>query len=171
MPRGGKRPGAGRRKRVPETDMRANQQSPRGRGAPTAYRPDFADQARKLCVLGATDMDLGDFFGVDRTTIWRWSAAHEEFCNALKAGKASADNRIEMSLYHRAAGYTYDAVKIMQDKGAPVIVPYREHVPPDTTAAIFWLKNRRKDEWRDKQEISHSGTVNVTTKEYVLPGD
>ena len=104
--------------------------------------------------LGATDDDLAEFFKVHRATIYRWAAKHKEFCDALKAGKDPADDRVERSLYHRAVGYTHDAVKIFLPRGATeaVIVPYKEHVPPDTTAAIFWLKNRRKSEWRDRQE-------------------
>jgi hypothetical protein len=70
---------------------------------------------------------------------------------------------VERSLYHRAVGYSYDAVKIFMPggKGKPVIVPYREHMPPDTVACIFWLKNRRREEWRDKQEVEHSGSLQI----------
>lgn len=124
---------------------------------PSKFKSEYVEQARKLCELGATDIELGDFFGVDRVTIWRWSQEHEEFCNALKAGKGSADERVERSLYARAIGYTHDAVKIFNANGVPMVVPYREHVAPDTTAAIFWLKNRRPDEWRDKQTQEHTG--------------
>ncbi|MGK7870776.1 hypothetical protein [Falsiroseomonas sp. E2-1-a20] len=121
-------------------------------GRPSSYRPEFAEQAAKLCTLGATDIELADFFKVERTTIWRWSQVHAEFCNALKVGKDAADERVQRSLFAKAIGYTHDAVKVLQHDGAPVIVPYREHVAPDTTAAIFWLKNRRPKEWRDKQD-------------------
>ena len=88
---------------------------------------------------------------------------HEEFSSALKKGKDPADSRVERSLYHRAIGYSYDAVKIFMPAGKdkPVIVPYREHVPPDTVACIFWLKNRRREEWRDKQEVDHSGSLQI----------
>jgi hypothetical protein len=65
---------------------------------------------------------------------------------------------VERSLYERANGYTYDAVKIFMPAGAkkPVYAPYREHVPPDTTAAIFWLKNRDPAHWRDVQNVEHA---------------
>lgn len=128
-------------------------------GRPSSYKPEYAQQARKLCELGATDVDLADFFGVERTTIWRWSSRHKEFCNALKAGKKAADERVEHSLYHKAVGYTFDAVKIFMPQGAskPVYAPYREHVAPDTTAAIFWLKNRRPKLWRDRVQQEHTG--------------
>lgn len=124
---------------------------------PSSYKAEYAKQAEKLCALGATDVELADFFGVERTTIWRWSQAHEQFCNALKVGKASSDDRVERSLYARAIGYSFDAVKIFNANGQPLTVPYREHVAPDTTAAIFWLKNRRPDLWRDKVHQEHTG--------------
>jgi hypothetical protein len=134
-------------------------------GRPSSYKPEYAAQAEKLCKLGATDIEIADFFGVERTTVWRWSQAHEEFCNALKAGKEVADERVERSLYARALGYTHDAVKIFNANGEALVVPYREHVAPDTTACIFWLKNRKPGEWRDKQDIEHSGGITVGTKE------
>jgi hypothetical protein len=107
-----------------------------------------------LCRLGATDAELADFFEVDVRTIYRWKIEQEDFCQALKAGKEASDERVVRSLYAKATGYTFDAVKIFQYEGEPVVVPYQEHVPPDTTAAIFWLKNRRPAEWRDRQEIT-----------------
>ena len=126
-------------------------------GRPSDYRPEFVEQARKLCELGATDIDLADFFEVDVRTIYRWKHDHDEFCQALKAGKEIADERVERSLYQRAVGYTFEATKIFNASGSPLIVPYREHVAPDTTACIFWLKNRRKNEWRDKQDVELTG--------------
>lgn len=133
-------------------------------GRPSSYVPQFAEQAEKLCRLGATDIELADFFEVERTTIWRWSQAHEEFCNALKAGKEAADERVVRSLYAKATGYTHDAVKIFMpaNADAPVYAPYREHVAPDTTAAIFWLKNRRPGDWREKTDVAHTGEVAMT---------
>lgn len=125
-------------------------------GRPSKYTEECSVQARKLCELGATDKDLADFFEVSLPTIWRWQSAHAEFCSALKVGKASADDRVERSLYHRANGYSFHALKIFQDKGTPVKVPYVEHLPPDTTACIFWLKNRRPDLWRDVTKHEHS---------------
>lgn len=129
-------------------------------GRPSSYRPEFAEQAKKLCTLGATDIELADFFKVTRDSIWRWSQTFPEFSDALKAGKEAADERVERSLYAKAIGYTHDAVKILQHDGAPVIVPYREHVAPDTTAAIFWLKNRRPKQWRDKQDADLGSATN-----------
>lgn len=120
-------------------------------GRPTGFKPQFVEQARKLCELGATDEDVANFFDVSARTIYRWQTQYEEFCQALKAGKEPADARVERSLFHRAVGYSHEAVKIFMPAGAdkPVYAPFVEHVPPDTTAAIFWLKNRKPSEWRD----------------------
>lgn len=121
-------------------------------GRPTKFKSEFVEQARMLCAKGFTDDELAQFFGVNRATIYRWKADNDAFCDAIKSGGSPADDRVERSLYERAVGYSFDAVKIMQYQGSEVVVPYREHVPPDTGAAIFWLKNRRKDQWRDKTE-------------------
>lgn len=130
-------------------------------GRPTSFKPSFCEQAEKLCRLGATDIDLADFFGVSDRTIYRWQSQYEEFRQALKAGKEGADDRVERSLYHKAVGYTFESEKIFQFQGKIVRAKTREHVPPDTTAAIFWLKNRRTEAWRDKQDIEHTGKLQV----------
>lgn len=123
-------------------------------GRPTAFKKEFIEQARKLCRLGSTDEDLADFFKVSIRTISNWKSEHAEFLRALKGGKEEADDRVERSLYQKAVGYTHDAVHFSSFQGAVTATPYREHVPPDTTAAIFWLKNRRKESWRDRQELT-----------------
>ncbi len=129
------------------------------RGRPTDYKDKYVEQARKLCALGATDKEIADFFEVATSTFYLWKAQHSEFSEALKAAKEIADERVVRSLYHRAVGYKHEAVKIFLPKDAsePVYAPYVEHVPPDTTAAIFWLKNRRSDEWRDKSHNEVTG--------------
>jgi hypothetical protein len=132
-------------------------------GRPSKFKREHIEQARKLAGLGATDREVAEFFGVSEATLHRWKHEHPEFCESLKVGKDAADARVEQSLYRRALGYSHDAVKIaVNAQGEVTQVPFTEHFPPDTTAAIFWLKNRRKDEWRDKQDIEHSGSVAVT---------
>lgn len=126
-------------------------------GRPSSYKPEYATEARKLCELGATDIDLADFFEVSDRTIYRWAAEFPDFCQALKAGKDVADERVERSLYHKAVGYTFDSEKVFQHQGVIVRTKTREHVAPDTTAAIFWLKNRKSAEWRDVSRTEHTG--------------
>jgi len=124
----------------------------------------MAKQAAKLCLLGATDADLADFFEVSVRTIERWQSQHAEFCRAVKVAKEEANDRVERSLYQKAVGFQREAVKIFMPAGSeePVYAPYIENVHPDTAAAIFWLKNRRKDEWRDKQDVDHNHKVTIS---------
>ncbi|MBR1248878.1 hypothetical protein JQ609_18325 [Bradyrhizobium sp. AUGA SZCCT0169] len=126
------------------------------KGRPSSYREEYAEQARKLCQLGATDRDLADFFEVTVVTIWSWQSRHPEFCASLNRGKEAADDRVERSLYSRATGYTYESEKIIVVDKNVQRLDIIEHVPPDVTACIFWLKNRRPAEWRDKTDHDHN---------------
>lgn len=133
------------------------------RGRPTAYREEYAKQAFNLCLLGATNQDLARAFGVSDSSIDKWLAEKAEFSSAVKAGREEADAKVASRLFSRACGYEHQAVKIVADAktGAEHIVPYTERYPPDTAAAIFWLKNRRPELWREKHEIAHTGEVTV----------
>lgn len=137
-------------------------------GRPSKFRVEYADQAFKLCLLGATDAELGRFFDVDERTINNWKDRHPEFLQSLKAGKEQADARVAETLYRRALGWEHEAVKIVADAktGTEHIVPYTERYPPDTTAAIFWLKNRRPELWRDRQQLGvhHNGRIDTSVR-------
>lgn len=132
-------------------------------GRPTDYRPEYVDQAEKLCKLGATDKELADFFDVNPDTIYEWKNKYPEFSESIKKGKDIADAEVADKLFKRATGYSHSAVKIFNNQGKVITAPYTEHYPPDTTAAIFWLKNRQPKKWRDKQEVEHG--VNDTLGE------
>jgi len=136
-------------------------------GRPTDYKPEFAKEALKLCLLGATDNQLADFFQVCRATISTWKNEHPEFLDSIKKGKIDADKTIAESLFHRAKGYSHQEDKIFLHEGKSVIVPTTKHYPPDTTACIFWLKNRVPEDWRDVKQIEarvHQGPL-IETKE------
>ncbi len=130
-----------------------------GRGRPSDYKSEYAKQAEKLAQLGATDQEVASFFDVDVRTVYRWKHDYDDFCHALKVGKEIADDRVERSLYQKAIGYEQQEVKIFMPANAeePVYAPFIAKVSPDTTAAIFWLKNRRSQEWRDKRETELTG--------------
>lgn len=125
-------------------------------GQPEKYQKEYADLAYKFCLLGADDAQLAEMFAVQESTINNWKLRHPEFLESIKKGKNIADANVADSLYRKALGYSHDAVKIFNDEGSPMEVPYVEHYPPDTTAAIFWLKNRQKKNWRDKQDVEHT---------------
>lgn len=130
-------------------------------GRPSKYKPEYVEQAAKLCRLGATDAQLADFFQVAVSTIALWKVEHKEFSDAVRLPKAEADERVEQSLFRRAMGYECDEVDIRVVGGEIVKTPIRRVYPPDSTAMIFWLKNRKPADWRDKQEMEHSGSVVV----------
>jgi DNA-binding XRE family transcriptional regulator len=121
-------------------------------GRPTDYRDEYPAQAEKLCKLGATDKELADFFGVTEQTINNWKDVHDKFFESIKAGKELADANVAQRLYERAMGFEHDSEEIKVVDGAIERVPTRKIYPPDTAAAIFWLKNRQKEKWRDKTD-------------------
>jgi len=127
-------------------------------GRPSKYKEEFAEQARKLCLLGATDADMARFFEVSESTLNLWKQEHPSFSESLKAGKELADATIAESLYQRAKGYSHPeddirTITLPAGGGSEIVItPTIKHYPPDATSMIFWLKNRRPDLWRDKRE-------------------
>lgn len=126
-------------------------------GRPTKYKAEYADLARKFCLLGATNAELAQFFDVAESSIKKWMAEIDEFSAAIKEGREVADAKVGQRLYERALGYSHAEDKIFNANGAPLIVPTTKHYPPDTTAAIFWLKNRQPERWRDRQDHNVHG--------------
>jgi hypothetical protein len=147
-------------------------------GRPTNYKAEYSAQVEKLCRLGATDKEIADFFGVSEVTINAWKKAHPQFLMSIKSGKMLADANVADRLYQRAMGFEHDSEEIKvvptgrtkprpdnqedeeqetttpaaEDHPAIVRVPIKKIYPPDTGAAIFWLKNRQPKKWRDKIE-------------------
>jgi len=126
-------------------------------GRPTKYKPEYAEQTAKLCALGATDAQLADFFEVSISTINLWKVKHPEFSESVSVPKEIADSRVEQSLYRRAMGYEHDEVDIRVVGGEIVETPIRKYYPPDSTAMIFWLKNRKSAEWREMKAVELTG--------------
>lgn len=149
-------------------------------GRPTDYRDEYCEQVEKLCKLGATDAELADFFEVTETTVNNWKITHPEFFESIKKGKIIADANVAQRLYQRATGYEYSEVTFekIDNKVNLEVTPdamittdaYRKKIvtkelAPDTTAAIFWLKNRQPAKWRDKTEQDISGNLGLTWHE------
>lgn len=151
--------------------MTKKQEKKGARGRPSSFKPEYAEQARKLCLLGATDKDLADFFGYSEQTINAWKDKHPEFLEALKSGKSVADARVERALFERAVGYSHPEDKIFIHNGKPVVVPTTKHFAPDAVSCIFWLKNRMPDKWRDKPEPQPTEDEQDIGEEYTLHTD
>ena len=118
------------------------------------YEPEFADQARAMCRLGATDEELAEHFEVCVRTIYRWRNTHEEFAEAVVIGKEHADARVERALYSRVVGCTVERTRVFKGAGdaEPVCVTYKHHLPLDPVAALHWLRVRQPEKWRIRDE-------------------
>lgn len=121
---------------------------------------------------GLTDEQIAKNMGIRRETLYAWVKKFPNISNALKRGKEVVDRQVENALLKRALGYRYDEVtKESVERLNPktkqpetVLVETKrvtKEVQPDTTAAIFWLKNRKPEQWRDKKETELSGGVTV----------
>lgn len=121
------------------------------------WNPQYVDVAKALLRKGATTFELAEAFGISSRTILKWRAMYPEFDAAFDGLGPEFDSRIERTLAERAMGYTYEAVKIFNHKGIPVVVPYVEHVPPDVGAIKHWLAVRQPQKWRVKEEIELTG--------------
>lgn len=125
-------------------------------GTKTKYRPEFVEQARKLASLGATNVEMADFFEIHIRNFHLWLNVHPELRDAIRVGKERPDERVKRSLYERATGYDYSeevAVKVGDDVR---VVTIRKHIPPDVHAGTLWLTNRRPDEWKLKRTVEHT---------------
>lgn len=127
----------------------------------TPWDASIPERAYELCLLGLKDVDLAVAFGVSVYSIDKWKQVHPEFKNALLRGKEQADGRVAEALYHKAIGYSHKTIDIRVIDGDVVKVPYIKTYPPDTTACIFWLKNRQRANWADTKRHDHTGNVSV----------
>lgn len=133
-------------------------------GRPSKYKEEFNEQARKLCLMGAVDAELADFFEVAVDTISEWKNVHPEFSASIKQGKMQADSNVADRLYQRAMGYEHPEVHISNYQGEITKTPITKIYAPDPAAAIFWLKNRQRGKWRDKIDHEVGGVDGAPIK-------
>lgn len=127
-------------------------------GVKSKYNADFHDKwAWSLAIKGATTAEIAEAFGVSSRTIERWINSFPSFKESLYNAKNIANSEVEKSLYNRACGYDYEEqetiVELNSKNGEQKPVRIRKlkrHIPPDTAAAFIWLKNRDRENWRDK---------------------
>ena len=123
-------------------------------GRPSKIKNIDFEQIKKLAAYGMTDKQLADVLNISEVTLNSYKN-NPEFLKSLKAGKQISDERVERSLFERACGYEHPEDKIFCNDGQIIVEPTIKHYPPDTTACIFWLKNRKKTEWRDTVGIEN----------------
>lgn len=122
---------------------------------------------------GLTDEQIASNMGITRKTLAEWKNKYGDICDTLKRGKAVVDIQVENALLKRALGYSYDEVTrervLDYDPSTGQVVgshmevtkTVRKEVQGDTTAQIFWLKNRRPEQWRDKRDVSVEGEIST----------
>lgn len=126
------------------------------RGRPTKFSDVIKTKIIELAESGKTEDEIASFIGVHPNTLLLWKKKHQDLMWALKEAKSIADELVEASLFRRACGYTHPAEKHFLTKdpvtGEQTILThdYEEHYPPSEVAAIFWLKNRQPERWREK---------------------
>lgn len=118
---------------------------------------------------GLTYEQISNNMGIDTSTLWDWRKKDANISNALKKGREVVDFEVENALYKKCLGYnallkkTFKLKRVEYNPDGKKIKEYEElvdgydevHIPADTTAQIFWLKNRRKEQWREKQEYNN----------------
>lgn len=127
-----------------------------GPGRDSIYDPAMNEVVRKLALLGATDAEMADILGITERTLNRWKTEYPAFCQSIMAGKIIADGEVADSLYKQATGYHITVEKERKNKqtGDYEMVKVQQYIPGNSEAAKFWMKNRRKDQWRDKHEFT-----------------
>lgn len=122
---------------------------------------------------GLTDEQIAANMGITRSTLNEWKKKYSDILDTLKRGKDIVDIQVENALLKRALGYTYiETTQERVDDYDPhtglktgshmeVTKTVTKEVQPDTTAQIFWLKNRKPDTWRDKRDVGIEGTLNT----------
>lgn len=123
-------------------------------GAPTKFTDSAAHTAVSMFRVGATDQEVCDALGINIHTISNWRKRWPWFMTATKEAQEIANTRVSQSMFRKAVGYTVTEKQAIKIKVGPQeerveIVEVERHVPPDTTAQIFWLKNRDKENWAD----------------------
>ena len=133
------------------------------KGGDYKYDSKICDRVRMMAEKGLTDTEMCDLLGLQRQTFWRWKKKHPDFAEAMEEGKALSDQYVEQSLYHRAKGFEREEEVVFCSKGVIVKTKVMKYYPPDTTACIYWTKNRMPSRGRDRNVIEHEGNITVVT--------
>lgn len=111
---------------------------------------------------GLIDEQIAQNIGIRTATLYEWKKRFPQFSEALKRGKEIVDRQVENALLKRALGYEYEEVKEKFEGGVLTErTVTKKEVVADTTAQIFWLKNRKPDIWRDKPDVTQKGDTSL----------
>ncbi|PTQ86884.1 hypothetical protein [Nitrosomonas ureae] len=130
-------------------------------GKPSLFKEEYIDQVYKLCMLGATDKELADFFNIAESTLNLWKKEYPLFMESLTRGKTMADADMAVSLYKRGIGYSHPETHVSNYRGEITLTELTKHYPPETGAAFLWLKNRQPKKWKDKIVVKEEINLNI----------
>lgn len=134
------------------------------------YNPNtFPLLAEGFAREGLSDKQICKKLGISQDTFYTYIKKHSEFSESLKRGKAPVDTKVENALLKKALGYTVEKKKTTVTNGMETVTIEEVIVAPSEVAMIFWLKNRRPKQWRDKQDVEHSGEIETVLKININP--
>jgi hypothetical protein len=136
------------------------------RGPKSGFNEQLRETFIRLAGEGKTMPQIAEVCGVSPRTLTNWMGAHPDLLLAVREARQLADELVEASLYAKAVGYAHPETKVSVYEGVPITVDVQKHYPPDTQAAMFWLRNRQPDKWREKNESDTQ--VNVTNNVQAL---
>jgi transcriptional regulator with XRE-family HTH domain len=123
------------------------------RGRKTGFNEKIQSTILRLLEDGKTEEQIAEIVGVSKTTLNNWKGKHPDFMISVRESRLIADELVEASLLSRALGYSHPEEKVHFDKDGFVHTHETiKHYPPDTTAQMFWLRNRQSKRWREKTE-------------------
>lgn len=130
-------------------------------GRPTKYEGEKTiELAVRACrTLGCTDKQLAEFLEIDEGTLINWKYDHPEFFKSIREAKFEYDtDNVEVALRKRAEGFTQVVQEIVDGEVREV----EKYFPPDPGSIRYWTSNRRREYWKDKQDVEHTGNLTLT---------
>lgn len=133
------------------------------RGRKSSFNEKIRETILRLLKEGKTESQIAEVVGVSSRTVSNWKGKHDDLLHAVREAKLMADELVEASLYARALGYSHPETKAFCYEGCIVTEDFVKHYPPDTQAAMFWLRNRQPERWKEKTEgdVTVNNTVQV----------
>jgi len=141
----------------------------RKQGARDGFHPQMVSEIAELSAAGWTDREIAAEMGVSVATLYRWKGLHDDFRAALEANSKAGVERVAGTLFNLANGYSYieqEAIKVKTGEHTEEVqvVDVVKHQPANPSSAIFYLKNRDRQNWREQTEIGVQGSIDVNVK-------
>ena len=129
--------------------------------ANSKYKVEYNQRTYDLALIGYTNKEIAKAFEVSEPAFYGWLHKYPELKKALDKARESADAKVANALFRRAIGFTHKDTHFASYQGEIYSQEYDKYLPPDVTAGMWWLKNRRPQNWSDKKVIEHEGLLHV----------